>query len=120
MPTAPRRRRLVLAFPVLAAALAAIAPLAGGCLNRSPGETLWRKHCADCHGLDGAGNTPRYMGNQWANLIDGGWKTGSDPYTIETTIREGVYGEMPGNDRLTADEIALIVDYLYYLRGETR
>ena len=120
MPTAPRRRRLVLGLPASAAALAALAPLAGGCLNRSPGETLWRKHCADCHGIDGAGNTPRYMGNPWANVIDGSWKSGGDQYTIETTIREGVFGQMPGNTQLTAEEMTQIVDYLYYLRGETR
>jgi mono/diheme cytochrome c family protein len=111
-----RPRRFALAL----AAGAAVGLLAGGCPSRSPGESLWRKHCADCHGLDGAGNTPRYMGNQYANLLDGSWKTGSDQYSIETVIREGVFGEMPGNTQLAPEDVAQIVDYLYYLRGETR
>ena len=38
-----------------------------GCKNlfphRSAGEALWRQHCAECHGLDGASNTVQYMRN---------------------------------------------------------
>lgn len=103
---------------VVAAALAL--PLAG-CVERSPGEVLYRKHCADCHGLDGAGNTPRYMGNQWANLVDGAWKSGSgDEYSIAGVIREGIFGQMPANDTLSDEEVRAIVDWVLYMRGETR
>ena len=99
----------------------ALSPLLAGCERFSPGERLWRKHCADCHGLDGAGNTPRYMGNQWANLTDNEWKSGSgDENTIIGAIRDGVYGDMPGFSQLSDQEVDQIVDYLFYLRGENR
>ena len=102
-------------------ALAALcaAPLLAGCEKRSPEEALWRKHCADCHGLDASGNTPRYMGNQWANLIDNAWKnSGSDEYSISAVIREGVFGQMPGNSSLSDAEVRQIVAWLRHLRGD--
>jgi mono/diheme cytochrome c family protein len=98
-----------------------VAPLLAGCEKRSPEEALWRKHCADCHGIDGSGNTARYMGNHWANLLDNAWKSsGSDEYSITHVVREGVFGEMPGNSALSDEEVSQIVDWLYYLRGEMR
>lgn len=87
--------------------------------GRSPGERLWRKHCADCHGLDARGNTPRYMGEAYADLRDDGWRTGGDRYSIEMVIREGAFGKMPANPKLSKEEIKLIIDYLYQLRHET-
>jgi len=96
--------------------------LLSGCdllVSRSEGERLWRKHCADCHGIDGTGNTPRYMGNPWADLRDNSWKTGGDRSTIEDVVREGIFGAMPAHDELTAAEMRALVDYLYQLRGET-
>jgi cytochrome c oxidase cbb3-type subunit 3 len=109
------RRRLPLAL------LAAALPLLAGCVERSLGETLYRQHCAACHGLDGSGNTPRYMGNNWANLLDGSWKSGAgDEFSIQAVVREGVFGQMPANDSLTDDEVQAIVDWVFYLRGESR
>jgi mono/diheme cytochrome c family protein len=112
MPNRPPTLRLVLA-------LASAAPLLAGCESAPPQEALWRKHCADCHGLDGAGNTPRYLGNEWANLLDNSWKSGGgDEYTIQQVVRDGVFGQMPGNSELTDEELRQIVDYLFHLRGE--
>lgn len=103
------------------AALAAV--LAAGCdglLAKSPGERLWREHCAECHGLDGRGNTPRYMGNSYADLIDDSWRTGSgDRGSIEAVVREGVFGEMPAFDQLSREEMRQLLDYLAGLRGES-
>ena len=105
----------------LAFAALCCAPLFAGCESHSPEETLWRKHCADCHGLDGSGNTPRYMGNSWANLLDNSWKSGGgDEYSIMAVVREGVFGQMPANTELSDEELSQIVDWLYALRGETR
>jgi mono/diheme cytochrome c family protein len=100
--------------------LALAAPLAGCGFapGASPGERLWRKHCADCHGLDGAGNTPRYMGNPYADLRDDAWRTAGDRGSIEQVVREGVFGQMPANDKLTAEELRRVIDYLFELRGE--
>jgi len=109
---------------VVAAWIAALALGAGaGCKNlfphRSAGETLWRKHCADCHGLDGAGNTVQYMGNPWADLTDDHWKTGGgDESSFESVVREGVFGEMRGFPELSHQEIVTLYDYLRELRHE--
>ena len=85
------------------------------------GAQVYQQNCAGCHGIDGSGNTPRYMGNNWANLLDNSWKSGGgDEYSIATVVREGVYGQMPANTELSDEEITQIVDWLYTLRGETR
>ena len=111
---------------VVAAWIAVLALGAGaGCKNlfphRSPGEVLWRKHCADCHGLDGAGNTPQYMGNPWADLTDDHWKTGGgDESSFESVVREGVFGEMRGFPELSHQEIVTLYDYLRVLRHESQ
>ncbi len=88
-------------------------------VSRTPGERLWRQRCAKCHGLDGAGNTPRYMGDPYANLLDDGWRTGGDRYSLENVIREGVFGKMPANPDLTVEEMRDLLTHLRQLRGET-
>lgn len=111
-----RFRRLL---PALALAPALLALT--GCdelFARTPGEKLWRRHCADCHGIDASGNTPRYMGELYADLRDGTWKNGGDRGSIENVVREGIFAKMPANEKLTAEEMRLLLDYLFELRGE--
>ena len=109
--------------PVRLTALVLLTALAlGGCdllFSRTPGEKLWRKHCMECHGVDARGNTPRYMGNPWADLRDNAWKTAGDRSTVETVVREGVFAKMPANEELTAEEMRHLLDYFYELRGES-
>jgi cytochrome c oxidase cbb3-type subunit 3 len=108
-------RSLLLVVPLVLVA-------AGACdvlVPRSEGEKLWRNLCADCHGVDGAGNTVRYMGDPWADLRDDSWKTGGDRDTVETTIRQGIFGQMPAHDELTPAQMKALLDYFYQLRGET-
>jgi mono/diheme cytochrome c family protein len=108
------RRSIAIVLPALILLLA-------GCEAFSPrplGEKLWRSRCAECHGIDGAGNTPRFMGNPYADLRDGSWKYGGDRGSVETIVREGVFGQMPAFDTLTAEEMRALLDYLYQLRGE--
>lgn len=108
--------------PVLFAALLSFGTILAAChelRSRSPEERLWRKFCADCHGLDGRGNTPKYMGNPAADLTDDYWKSFSgDRYGWEQAIREGIPGQMPPNDQLSDEEVRLILRYLAELRGE--
>lgn len=86
--------------------------------NRPPDEKLWRKHCAKCHGIDGSGNTPAYMGSSYADLTDNVWRTGGSEISIGRVIREGVFGEMPGyREQLTPKEIDLLVGYVRRLRA---
>jgi mono/diheme cytochrome c family protein len=111
-----RAARLPIALPV---ALALAGGACGLLPERSPGERLWRDLCADCHGVDAAGNTPRYMGNPYADLTDGTWRTAGDPETVEQLVRDGIFGQMPANPDLTREEMADLLAWFYGLRGET-
>jgi mono/diheme cytochrome c family protein len=87
--------------------------------HRTEGEKLWRQYCADCHGLDGAGNTPRYMGNPYADLTDDHWKDCSgDDAGIESVIHDGVFAEMPENTSLSRDQMKALIGYIHVLRHE--
>jgi mono/diheme cytochrome c family protein len=84
--------------------------------GRTPEERLYRDYCAKCHGLDGSGNTPAYMGEQYADLTDDIWRAGGSEYAIRGVIRGGVFGKMPGYPQLTDQEVDLLVKYLRTLR----
>jgi len=107
------------------AALVLAAVVLAGCedmvdvfVKRPPDEKLWRKHCVQCHGVDGSGNTPGYMGNSYADLRDDSWRTGGSEISIGRVIREGVFGEMPGfRQQLTPQEIDLLASYVRRLRS---
>ena len=115
-----RHRRLVYAAFAGALLLTACDSVEDIFVKRPPGEKLYRKLCADCHGLDGAGNTPRGMGNPNNDLTDAGWKYGGDAGSMENIIRQGVFGEMPAHDELTDEQVKQIVDHVLKLRGEAR
>jgi len=117
------RRRAGGAFA--AALLACLAGLAGALLggcnklfpHRAPGEQLYIDNCADCHGLDGRGNTAREMGQPYADLTDDVWKLGGDDTSIANAIREGSFGLMPGfQQKLNDQQIQELVAYLRVLR----
>jgi mono/diheme cytochrome c family protein len=86
--------------------------------HRSEGEKLYRKHCAECHGLDAAGNTPGYMGDSYADLRDDLWRRGGDVDSMQSVVRNGVFAKMPKYDQLTPAEVRQVVDYVRELRGE--
>lgn len=88
--------------------------------QRSEGERLYRTNCASCHGFDGSGNTPRYMGIHEADLLDDRWVHGGSEGAIKQVIREGVLGKMPPNPHLTAEEVDAIYEHLTILRAEQR
>ncbi len=101
--------------------LATLAVAVSGCQifePKDPGERIYRSQCASCHGVDGRGNTTRFMGNEWADLTDNSWRQYGDDGSIETVIREGVFGKMPARNDLTRDEMRALLDYLRKLRGE--
>lgn len=105
------------------ALLLAVAVIAAGCgelFSRGPGEKIWRSRCAECHGLDAAGNTPRFMSNAYADLTDERWKShGGDRAGLETAIREGSFPDMPAFDELSGAEMRALLDHIARLRGET-
>lgn len=96
----------------------------GGCSElfpkRTPGEKLYRKHCADCHGIDGGGQTIRTMGDPDANLLDDRWKYPGDASGMETVILQALVFEHPTFDKFSREEVKLIVDHVFSLRGERR
>jgi cytochrome c oxidase cbb3-type subunit III len=106
-----------------AAALAVVALAAAGCdvlfPKRSLGERVWRQRCAECHGLDAAGNTVRYMGDANADLTDDIWVHGDDDASIETVVRQGVVGDMPPFPMLSDPEVKAVIAYLHELRGDS-
>ncbi len=110
-----RRAALALA----GAGLALVFVGCGALERRTPGERIWRAECAHCHGLDAAGNTPRFMGNPWADLTDDRWKSyGGDRSGLDMSIRQGSFPDMPAFDQLTAEEMRSLLDHLAELRGE--
>lgn len=118
---APTAERTLPAAALIAPALIALALVTAACglvPERSPGEKLWRKYCTECHGLQGNGNTPRYMGKPYADLIDDTWRVGGDEYSLAESIRSGFFGEMPAFDHLSDKEIGTLVTYVRELRGE--
>jgi cytochrome c oxidase cbb3-type subunit III len=100
--------------------LVAAATLSTGCEkifpHRSQGESLFVDNCADCHGVDGRGNTVRSMGQAYADLTDDTWKNGGDDSSVGTSIREGSFGLMPGfQEKLNDQEIQALVAYIRVL-----
>lgn len=109
---------------VLIVTLALVAGIVtAGCgellLERSEGEKLWRKLCAECHGVDGAGKNPKYSRYAGNNLLDDHWIEGGEPYVIESVIREGIFPTMPAFDHLSESEIQAIIEHIRELRGGT-
>jgi mono/diheme cytochrome c family protein len=105
---------------VLGIAAAVVASTVAGCgllPQRSEGEKLWRARCAECHGVDASGNTPRFMGNANADLLDDSWQHGDGPGAWSVAIREGIPGSMPPNPDLTREQVRALTDYLRELRG---
>jgi cytochrome c553 len=114
-----RRRAGGVVAATLLACLAGV--LLGSCSklfpHRAPGEQLYVDHCADCHGLDGRGNTAREMGQPYADLTDDVWKFGGDDTSIANAIREGSLSLMPGfQQQLNDQQIQELVAYVRVLR----
>ncbi|TNF76714.1 MAG: c-type cytochrome [Acidobacteria bacterium] len=100
--------------------LTLVSGLSTACVSRTPGEKLYRRHCAECHGIDGAGHTVQYMGHPEANLIDDEWVHGGSPTAIIGVLQGGSVGDHPDYSELSSAEMRQIVDHLRVLRGEAR
>ena len=108
------------ALLIAALALAACDAIEDKLTNREPGERMYRRLCADCHGLDGRGNTALSMGKDFANLIDGVSKYGVEPGSMENLVRDGVFAEMPAHPELTPLQVRQIVDHVLKRQGTSR
>ena len=112
-------KRLITILLLLLPALALTTSGCGLFEPTDPGERIYNRQCASCHGLDGRGNTARYMSEEWADLTDDSWRNYGDDGSIETVIREGVFGKMPARNNLSSEEMRALLTYLRRLRGET-
>lgn len=112
------RSRTALFTLALAAAVALAGCDALPFPRRSQGEKVWRKHCANCHGIDGSGNTPGFMGEPYADLRDDVWRTGGNDGSMESVIHDGAFGKMPGFPQLTPEEVRAVIGHIHALRGE--
>jgi len=85
--------------------------------KRSLGEQVWRKNCAECHGLNAEGKVPKYRRYEFANLLDDSWENGGDDNSIENSIVEGIFPLMPEFPDLTYEERRAVIAYLRELRS---
>ena len=118
-----RSTAVPLAYAALLAAvlsLAACDAIEDAVMRREPGERMYRRLCADCHGLDGRGNTALSMGKDFANLVDGFSKYGDEAGSMENVVRDGVFAEMPAHPELTPTEMRQIIDHVLKLQGRSR
>ena len=53
------------------------------------GTRVYRRHCAACHGDDGAGRTRFGRSRPFANLVDGVHRHPSDPASVKRLLLEG-------------------------------
>ena len=101
----------------LATATAVLLTFLAGCLpHRTPGERLYRRHCASCHGVDGSGGA-RYLADEGADLLDETWTYGGDPSELEYGLLDhGLRGHKAWG--FTNQERRQLVDHVRFLRGE--
>jgi mono/diheme cytochrome c family protein len=102
---------------VAALALGALALAPAACGPSDPAERVFVRRCAACHGQDGRGRTRFAEGRPFADLTDGRWKHGGDRASIRKLVVEGDPASPmpPFQDRLSAREIDLSVDYVVKL-----
>jgi mono/diheme cytochrome c family protein len=94
--------------------LALAAGLSAGCGGpKDPGERVWKRKCAACHGTDGAGRTRFAETRPFADLTDGKWRHVPDRATLRKLVAEGDPRSTmpPFEGTLTPAEIDAVVDH---------
>src|SRR5262245_57819330 len=109
-PSAVRVLALVLAPPLVAAALHAQAPD-----DRARGRSV--KNCATCHGETGDGKGTTQLDRPARSFMDGGFSFGNTPEALFRTISVGIPGTpMPAFDSsLSEEERHLVAGYVVTL-----
>ena len=74
------------------------------------GQRLFNNNCAVCHGSDGRGSYG------FPNLADNDWLYGGTPAAIESSIRHGRQGVMPGWGQVVGEGgVGHLTDYIFSL-----
>ncbi len=89
------------------------------CGPTDPGERVWVRKCAACHGREGRGDTRFARGRPYCNLTDDVWKHGRDLDSIRRLIADGdPTSQMPAyRGRLTPAEIDVVAHHVLELRA---
>jgi mono/diheme cytochrome c family protein len=89
------------------------------CGPKDPGERVWVRKCAACHGQEGRGDTRFARGRPFTNLTDDRWKHGGDLESIRRLIADGdPASPMPAyGGRLTPEEIDAVSQHVLKLWG---
>ena len=105
-------------FPLRITALALGAALSAACAGPTdPGERVWKRKCAACHGSDGAGRTRFAANRPWADLTDGKWRHGPGREPIRKLVADGDPRSTmpPFEGTLTPAEIDAVVGHVLRL-----
>lgn len=89
---------------------------------RDPGQRVWKRKCAACHGKDGAGRTKYARNRPFADLTDGRWKQGGDAASVRRSVADGVpKTPMEGYEgKLSPAEIDAVTAYTLRLASAHR
>jgi mono/diheme cytochrome c family protein len=109
---------------MIAAALAALLPLAARAEADKKTERLWKAKCASCHGADGKGQTDQGQKMGIADYTAAAWQKSHTGAQIKTAIENGVNREKGGKkqemdgfkDKLTPEQIDSLVEYVQALK----
>jgi len=80
-------------------------------------KAVYAKHCTNCHGEDGHGQTPAGKALKTVSLVDPQWATPDALPKIESAVRDGVPRMPAMKAKLSADEIAAVARYVQQLAG---
>jgi cytochrome c oxidase cbb3-type subunit 3 len=88
-----------------------VSTLRADALAMSAGESVFRNHCAACHGADAAGQADLFP-----DLTDASWQWGSDAAALEQTVTAGRQAVMPPWQAALNDAgVAQVADYVLAL-----
>ncbi len=109
-----RRRR---PGPAALTAVALLGVSVSTCGPKDPGERVWVRKCAACHGREGRGDTRFALGRPYVVLTDDVWKHGGDLDSIRRLVADGdPKSPMPAyRGRLTPEEIDAVSNHVLRL-----
>jgi mono/diheme cytochrome c family protein len=89
-------------------------PVASSRETSDKGKTLYRRHCASCHGVGGKGDGGQALsGGEPSDLTDDKWDTGSTDGEIFVAIRDGLSADMLAyKDKLKDEQMWTLVIYI--------